>query len=295
MQQQGSQLRLIQCGSRFISDTESRYSITELEMLAVVWAIKKCHVYLFGMKNFTIRTDHRPLLSILNKQTFDQLPNPRILRMREKIQAFNFTVKWIKDKENIISDAPSRSPAEDNEQNGEEIYVLSVIHYDTTDPILKEVEQYAEDDPDYQLLMKYIVEGFPSNLNKLSDFVKSFHQLQQHLSLEGKLALLGTRIIIPQELQKEVVSRLHSLHQGIEKTKRRARETVYWPGINEDIAITVKNCDKCRLLRPSHCKEPMITNDAPTRVFEVVSSDLFIFGGRHYLVYVDILSGWPVV
>ena len=81
----------------------------------------------------------------------------------------------------------------------------------------------------------------------------------------------------------------------MKKTKRRARETVYWSGINEDIAITVKNCDKCRLLRPSHCKEPMITNDAPTRVFEVVSSDLFTYGGRHYLVYVDILSGWPVV
>ena len=148
LQQQSSQLRLIQCGSRFVSDTESRYSITELEMPAVVWAIKICHVYLFGMKNFTIRTDHKPLLSILNKQTLDQLPNPRILRMREKIQAYNFTVEWIKGKENIISDALSRSPAEDNEQNGEEICVLSVIHYETTDPILKEVEQYAGDDPD---------------------------------------------------------------------------------------------------------------------------------------------------
>ena len=95
--------------------------------------------------------------------------------MREKIQAYNFTVEWIKSKENIISDALSRSPAEENEQNGGEICVLSVIHYETTDPILKEVEQYAEDDPDYQLLMKCIVEGFPSNLNKLSDFVKSFH------------------------------------------------------------------------------------------------------------------------
>ena len=31
LQQQGSQLRLIQCGSRFVSDTESRYSITNLK------------------------------------------------------------------------------------------------------------------------------------------------------------------------------------------------------------------------------------------------------------------------
>ena len=118
-----------------------------------------------------------------------------------------------------ISDALSRSPAEVNEQNGEEICVKSVIHYETTDHILKEVERYAEDDLDYQLLMKYIVERYPFNLNKLSHFVKPFHQLHQHLSLEGKLVLLGTRIIIPLEMQKEVLSRLHSSHQGIEKNK----------------------------------------------------------------------------
>ena len=86
--------------------------------------------------------------------------------MKEKIHDYNFTVELIKGKENIISDALSRSPAENNEQNGEEICVRSVIHYETTDPNLKEVEQYAGDDPDYQLLMKCIEEGFSSNLKK---------------------------------------------------------------------------------------------------------------------------------
>ena len=33
----------------------------------------------------------------------------------------------------------------------------------------------------------------------------------------------------------------------------------------------------------------------PTRVFEEASADIFYYGGKHYLVYCDRLSGWPVV
>ena len=42
--------RLITCGSRFISATELNYAIVELEMLALVWAVQKCRLYLAGTK-----------------------------------------------------------------------------------------------------------------------------------------------------------------------------------------------------------------------------------------------------
>lgn len=120
MQKQDNQIRLIQCGSRFLSPTEARYSTTEIEMLAVVWAIRKCHIYLMGMKMFTIKTDHRPLISILDKQTLDQLPNPRIQRLREKILIYKFTTEWIRGKDNLITDALSRYPTEYPDQEDEE-------------------------------------------------------------------------------------------------------------------------------------------------------------------------------
>ena len=50
--------------SRFLNSNEERYSINELEMLGVIWAIKYFEYYLFG-KNFTVLTDHRALLSVL--------------------------------------------------------------------------------------------------------------------------------------------------------------------------------------------------------------------------------------
>ena len=42
--------RLVMCGSRFISATELDYAVVELEMLALVWAVQKCRLYLAGGK-----------------------------------------------------------------------------------------------------------------------------------------------------------------------------------------------------------------------------------------------------
>ena len=62
----GEKWTLIQAGSRFLSDAESRYAIIELEMLAVVWAVHKCKMFLSGLQHYSILTDHNPLVPILN-------------------------------------------------------------------------------------------------------------------------------------------------------------------------------------------------------------------------------------
>ena len=67
--------RLVQCGSRFITDTKSRYAMIELECLAVVWAINKCQVYLAGSR-FELLVDHQPLVPIFNSYSLDQVEIP---------------------------------------------------------------------------------------------------------------------------------------------------------------------------------------------------------------------------
>ena len=55
--------KVIYYTSRALSDVETRYSQTEKEMLAVVWAIKHFQLYLNGAQ-FNIVTDRQPLLGI---------------------------------------------------------------------------------------------------------------------------------------------------------------------------------------------------------------------------------------
>ena len=62
------QYHIIRCGSRSNTDTEKNYSVCELELLGVVFAIQDCKFYLKGCPHFTIQTDHKPLLGILKKK-----------------------------------------------------------------------------------------------------------------------------------------------------------------------------------------------------------------------------------
>ena len=92
---------IIMCGSKSLSATQSRYATVELECLGIVWAIHKCDFYLRGLPSFTVLTDHRPLEGVFKKTIFDQ-GNPRLQRMREKLAAYTFDVKWVPGKDHYI-------------------------------------------------------------------------------------------------------------------------------------------------------------------------------------------------
>ena len=87
---------LIQAGSRFLKDTESRYPVTELEMLLVCWAVSKCRLFLIGLQTFTIIIDHNPLIPILNNHCLNELDNPRLQRLKMWLMGHTFTATWVK-------------------------------------------------------------------------------------------------------------------------------------------------------------------------------------------------------
>ena len=109
-QQSNNKWTLIQAGSRFLTDTESRYAVIELEMLAVAWAIQKCKLFLSGLQHFCLLTDHNPLVPILNSRRLDEIENPRLQRLKSRLMSYNFTAKWIKGSVNDGPDALSRNP-----------------------------------------------------------------------------------------------------------------------------------------------------------------------------------------
>ena len=104
---------LIQAGSRFLTDTEYRNAIIELEMLAVVWATSKCHLFLAGLQHFQVITDHNPLIPILKHHRLDKIENPRLQRLKIKLMAYNFATEWVKGTKNDAPDALSRNPVTD--------------------------------------------------------------------------------------------------------------------------------------------------------------------------------------
>ena len=105
----------------------------------------------------------------------------------------------------------------------------------------------------------------------------------------------GDRLVIPQHLRKEVLEVLHCGHQGCTGMQARARDTVYWPGINSDIAKTRQDCRSCDRVAPSLPAAPPSALPSPEYPFQMVASDYFSFAGVHYFILVDRYSNWPSV
>lgn len=98
------------------------------------------------------------------------------------------------------------------------------------------------------------------------------------------------RIIVPRTLRKEILDQLHSSHLGIEKTKKRARNLIYWPNMDTDIENIILKCLVCQKNRCSNTKEPMISHEVPPLPFFKIGMDICEYASKKYLVVADYYS-----
>ena len=99
-------------------------------------------------------------------------------------------------------------------------------------------------------------------------------------------------MVVPTKLRPQVLANLHGGHQGRDSMMRRARQTVYWPCIDEEVAKTRLNCNICETHAPSPPAEPLIATPPPDYPFQQVVADLFQLEGYNYIAYADRLTGW---
>lgn len=103
LQEYDERLHPVSYASRKLLPREAGYSAIERECLAVVWAIQKFHVYLYG-KKFTVETDHQPLLYISSARQM----NTRVLRWSLILSEYDFSVRYIPGASNVGADYLSR-------------------------------------------------------------------------------------------------------------------------------------------------------------------------------------------
>ena len=98
MQKHDEKLFPVCYASKKLSSAERNYSTIEKECLAVVWGIKRFHLYLYGVP-FVLQTDHEPL-KYMNSAKF---ANGRLMRWAMFLQSYTFRVEAIKGSENVVS------------------------------------------------------------------------------------------------------------------------------------------------------------------------------------------------
>ena len=103
------------------------------------------------------------------------------------------------------------------------------------------------------------------------------------------------RIIIPQVLQGDILAKLHASHQGAEKTKLRARTSVFWKDLNKDIKDMTKSCKVCQELTPNEPREPLLQTEPPPRPWQTIGTDFFYLGDDEDLLIADYYTKYPFV
>ena len=150
-------------------------------------------------------------------------------------------------------------------------------------------------DPVLNSLAHVIFTGWPVGIREMPTDLCQFWSYRDELAVEDSIIFKGRQVLIPRLLRQDILAQLHSGHLGIEKTRRLAHESVYWPRINKDLEDVCKRCQLCQELQPQQPREPMKMHEKPGCPWVKLVTDLFEIGQRNFLTISDYFSRYPII
>ena len=230
--------------SKALNSAQINYPNIDRQMLAVVFGINRFHTYLYG-RPFRVITDHKPL-EMISKKPLLRAP-PRLQRMLQKIQGYDFTIVYRQGKTMTLADTLLRLPnpkdkgaveldlrVDGIEMTTAEVHRCDIDLVNFSQRKQHQLRDQTTRDPTMNALMETIIQGWPDSIKDLPTDVRVFWSFHDELAVEDGIIFKGKQVI-PESLRADILAQLRQSHQGIEKTQLLAREGVYWPNINTDI------------------------------------------------------------
>jgi hypothetical protein len=249
MQDQGNGLQPVAFESRKLTSAEQNYPIHEIELLAVVHALKVWRCYLEGTEFYT-NTDHQSLKHLMTQPHLSR----RQARWVEFLQSYDTIITYIPGATNP-ADALSRRP--DLQLNA--INAVQVTH--DVEHFLQRVREGYKCDPAFQN------KSFVQSLRDVNGLL--YHQSRLVIPAHGALR---------QELLQEHHDRVWSGHLGVDKTIARLTRFFYWPAMHDAVREYVRACPSCQfnkpvLARPAGLLHPLTV---PSHPWESISMDFIV-------------------
>ncbi|KAJ0172353.1 hypothetical protein K1T71_012326 [Dendrolimus kikuchii] len=282
--------RPVAYASRALTPAERAYSQIDREALAIVYAVRKYHQYLYG-REFILRTDHKPLTYIFgNKVGIPVMAASRLQRWAILLSGYNYKIEYVTSKGNC-ADALSRLPHKTglSPKINENTYVNFVENFLPINS--HNVKAATSKDTILSRVMTYTHSGWPGLCP--NDEIKPFFSRRRELYIECGCLMWGYRMVIPAQLQPTILKQLHSSHMGIGKTKGLARSYVWWPNIDGDIESMCKQCVTCAAEADAPPRAPPQPWPYTAQPWTRVHVDfLGPFKGKTFFVLIDSSSKW---
>ena len=277
--------------SRTLAPAEKKYSQLDKEGLAVIFGIKRFHKYIYG-RNFTIVTDHKPLITLFSEtKPVPQMVSPRVQRWAVLLRAYEYSIVYKPGLQNANADALSRLPLPETPPVGrEEEHVLMIDVMDDAPVNLEQVRQWTAKDVTLSRVHQYVLTGWPTSVEP--QFTPFFTR-RLELSVHDGCVLWGARVVIPQQGQTLLLKLLHQSHPGMTRMKGLARSYVWWPHMDRDVEREVQQCEACQQNSKSPPTAPLHPWEWPEKPWTRLHVDYAgPFLGKMFLVVVDSHSKW---
>lgn len=296
------QRHIVTYASKSLTPVQQRYSQTEREALAVLWACEHLHLYVFG-KSVTIYTDHKPLVAMYGNPSA-KLPT-RIENWALRLQPYDVTVKYRAGSDNP-ADYLSRHPIPEeasSQEKSTESHVNYVCEKATPKAMtLSEIQTATTQDPTLQAVMTAVRYGnwmiARQQPNVVDSDFSALYKVKDDLTVakDNTVLLKGQCIVMPKYLQARAVQLAHEGHQGIVRTKALIREKTWFHGIDKLVESTVKDCLPCQVSTTVPAREPLKMSPLPEAPWSEVSTDFgHLENGEYLLVVTDEYSRYVVV
>ncbi|KAG7297849.1 hypothetical protein JYU34_018592 [Plutella xylostella] len=293
----GGEERVIAYASRSLTSSECNYSQIHKEALAIIFAVKKFHQYLYG-REFTLRTDHKPLVSMFGASTgVPSMTASRLQRWALILSAYTFSIEYVRSDKNM-ADAISRliMAHHDNARNSaheRDEPEFTYLHFASEALLLDNnvLRRETKRDQILSQVLNYIRVGWPNEVEIRE--LKPFFNRRNELYSELDCVMWGHRIVVPHSCRDRVLMELHESHMGIVKTKSIARSYVWWPGLDEAIEQLCRACVVCAQTAsapPHHAPQPWPSTSKPWTRLHI--DFLGPINGLTYLILVDSTSKW---
>ncbi len=222
---------VIAYASRVLTAAESKYCVTHLEALAVVWALKHFRDIIFGYP-ITVYTGHTAVTHLFHVKNLTW----RLARWYLRIQQFEPTFKYLTGKANTVADALSRN--------------IPVSAVNDIANFLSELHSAQRQDHIWSKVIYALESGDDSTLPHMPVPLSSFILKEDVLYRTGTVGKTKvTRLVIPSSLVETTLKLLHDApsagHPGRDKTLFMARAKYYWPTLRLDIEKHIAQCLSC--------------------------------------------------